>query len=154
MKSNKIAIASILLWVITVTVFTWFFIRGNTVAGTENRTAVVLAVGERALILSEMRGLLAGTYNILEGINHNDLKQVAQAARAVGMASTADVNPALMAKLPMPFKQLGLSVHHDMDDLAQAAESGKPPAELQTMLTNTLSKCVACHASWQLEASN
>lgn len=154
MKSNKIAIAAILLWVITVTVFTWFIIRGNTVAGTDNRTAVVLATGERALILSEMRGLLAGTYNILEGINHNDLKQVAQAARAIGMASAADVNPALMAKLPMAFKQLGLSVHHDMDDLAQAAESGKPPAELQTMLTNTLSKCVACHASWQLEASN
>lgn len=100
MKSNKIAIAAILLWVITVTVFTQFIIRGNTVAGTDNRTAVVLAVGERALILSEMRSLLAGTYNILEGINRNDLKQVSQAACAVGMASTANVNPALMAKLP------------------------------------------------------
>ena len=154
MKSNKFALAAILLWVITVAVFAWFFIRGNTVTGTDNRTAVVLAAGERTLILSEMRGLLAGTYNILEGINRSDLKQVAQAARAVGMTSAADVNPALVAKLPMPFKQLGMSVHQDMDDLAQAAESGKPAAELQTMLTNTLSKCVACHASWQLKAGN
>jgi hypothetical protein len=47
-----------------------------------------------------------------------------------------------------------MSVHRDMDDLAQAAESGKPAAELQTMLTNTLTKCVACHASWQLKAGN
>lgn len=154
MKSNRIAIFSILLWVATIVVFAWFFIRGNTVAGTDNRTAVVLGAGERTLILSEMRGLLAGTYNILEGINRNDSEQVARSARAVGMASAADVNPALMAKLPMPFKQLGMSVHHDMDDLAQAAENGKPAAELQTMLTNTLSKCVACHASWQLKAGN
>lgn len=154
MKSNKIALFSILLWLATILVFAWFFIRGNTVAGTDNRTAVVLGAGERTLILSEMRGLLAGTQGILEGINHNDAKQVAQAARAVGMASAADVNPVLIAKLPLPFKQLGMSVHRDMDDLAQAAENGKPAAELQTMLTGTLSKCVACHAAWQIKTGN
>jgi hypothetical protein len=154
MQLNKISLLAIFLWVVTVVVFAWFFIRGNTVAGSDNRTAVVLAAGERNLILSEMRGLLAGTHSILEGINQNDAKRVAQAARAVGMGSAADVNPALMAKLPMPFKQLGMSVHHDMDDLAQAAESGKPAAELQSMLSNTLAKCVACHAAWQLQADN
>lgn len=154
MQLNRISLLAIFLWVVTVAVFAWFFIRGNTVAGSDNRTAVVLGAGERNLILSEMRGLLAGTHSILEGINQNDPKRVAQAARAVGMGSAADVNPALMAKLPMPFKQLGMSVHHDMDDLAQAAESGKPAAELQSMLSNTLAKCVACHASWQLQADN
>lgn len=154
MKSNKIALFAIVLWLATIAVFAWFFVRGNTVAGTDNRTAVVLGAGERNLILAEMRGLLAGVHGILENINHNDPKQVAQAARAVGMASAADVNPALMAKLPMPFKQLGMSVHRDMDDLAQAAESGKPAAELQAMLANTLSKCVACHAAWQIKAEN
>jgi hypothetical protein len=154
MKSNKIALTAILLWVVTVAVFAWFFVRGNTVPGSDNRTAVVLAAGERELILSEMRNLLGGVQGILDGINHGDMKQTSSTARAIGMASAADVNPALMAKLPMPFKQLGMSVHHDMDDLAQAAESGKPAVELQTMLTNTLSKCIACHASWQLKVGN
>jgi len=154
MTSNKIALIAILLWAVTVAVFAWFFVRGNTVAGSDNRTAVVLGAGERDLILSEMRGLLAGVHGILDGINHNDMKQVASAARAVGMASAVDVNPALMAKLPLPFKQLGMGVHHAMDDLAQAADSGKPAAELQSMLTDTLSKCVACHAAWQLKADN
>ncbi|MBI3480564.1 MAG: hypothetical protein HY016_09460 [Nitrosomonadales bacterium] len=154
MKSNKIALAAILLWIVTIAVFAWFFIRGNTVAGTDNRTAVVLAVGERELILSEMRSLLGGVQGILDSLNHGDMKQAASAARVVGMASAVDVNPALMAKLPIPFKQLGMSVHSDMDGLALAAESGKPAAELQTMLTATLSKCVACHASWQLKAGN
>lgn len=154
MKSSKIALAAILLWIVTVAVFGWFFVRGNTTAGSDNRTAVVLGAGERELILTEMRNLLGGVQGILDGINHGDMKQAASAARAVGMASAADVNPALMAKLPMPFKQLGMSVHRDMDDLAQAAESGKPAGELQAMLTDTLSKCIACHASWQLKAGN
>lgn len=154
MKSSKIALAAILLWIVTVAVFGWFFVRGNTAAGSDNRTAVVLGVGERELILTEMRNLLGGVQGILDGINHGDMKQAASAARAVGMASAADVNPALMAKLPLPFKQLGMSVHRDMDDLAQAAESGKPAGELQAMLTDTLSKCIACHASWQLKAGN
>lgn len=153
MKSNKLALAALFLWLATIAVFGWFFVRGNTVAGTDNRTAVVLAPGERDLILTEMRGLLAGVHGILDGLNHNDMKQVAAAARGVGAASAADVNPALMSKLPLPFKQLGMSVHHDMDDLAQAAEQGKPAAELQAMLTNTLAKCVSCHSAWQLKSS-
>ncbi len=152
MKPNKLALAAITLWIASIAVFAWFFVRGNTAAGTDNRTAVMLAPGERALILGEMRNLLGGVHDILDALNHNDMKQAASAARAVGMASAADVNPALMAKLPLPFKQLGMSVHHDMDDLALAAESGKPVAELQTMLSSTLAKCVACHSSWQLKA--
>lgn len=152
MKSNRIAIFAILLWVITVAVFITFFVRGNTVSGTDNRTAIVLKAGERELVLSEMRGLLATTQGVLEGLNQNDMKRVAQAAQASGMASAADVNPALMAKLPLPFKSLGMSVHHDMDDLAKAAAEGKPTAELQKQLSNTLAKCVACHSAWQLKA--
>lgn len=152
MKINKLTLLTLLLWLATLAVFAFFFVRGNTAPGTDNRTAVVLAAGERDLILTEMRGLLTGVHGILDAINHNDTKQVAQSARAIGMTAAADVNPALMSKLPLPFKQLGMSVHYDMDDLAQAADSGKPVAELQTMLTNTMSKCIACHSAWQLKS--
>lgn len=152
MKINKLAIVALLLWLATIAVFSWFFVRGNTTTGTDGRTAIVLAPAERGLILSEMRGLLGGVHGILDGLNRNDPQQVANAARAVGMAAAADVNPALMAKLPLPFKRLGMSVHSDMDALAAAAENGKPPKELQGMLTGTLAKCVSCHSSWQLKA--
>lgn len=154
MQSNKIAMIAILLWVITLAVFAWFFVRGNTVVGTDNRTAVVLKADERNLILQEMRGLLAATHGILEGITQEDRNQIIQSARSAGMASAADVNPALMAKLPLPFKTLGMSVHQDMDELAQSAESGQATPELLKMLTGTLAKCVACHAAWQLEAGD
>jgi len=154
MKSNKFAQIALLLWVVTIVVFAWFFIRGNTVAGTDGRTAVVLQAGERDLVLTEMRGLLAATQQILEGVNQGDMQRIGKAARAAGMAGAADVNPALMAKLPIEFKQLGMSVHQDMDDIAKAAEGGKSPAEILQMASNTLTKCVACHAAWQIKAAN
>lgn len=154
MKSNKLAQIALLLWVVTITVFAWFFIRGNTVAGNDGRTVVVLQAGERDLILSEMRGLLAATQQILEGANQGDMQHISKAARAAGMAGAADVNPVLMAKLPLELKKLGMSVHHDMDDIANAAESGQPSAEILKMASNTLTKCVACHATWQLKPVN
>jgi len=152
MLTNRLALVAIVLWIATVAVFAWFFVRGNTTAGTDGRTAVVLAAGERDLVLGEMRGLLAASQQIVQGIRQGDMKLVAQSARAVGMGSAVDLNPALMAKLPVAFKSLGMDVHHDMDGLAQAAESGKKPAELLGMLSDTMSKCVGCHAAWQLKA--
>jgi hypothetical protein len=152
MLKNRFALIAIVLWLATVAVFAWFFVRGNTTAGTDGRTAVVLAAGERDLILGEMRGLLSASQLIVQGIQQGDMKLVAQSARAVGMGSAVDVNPALMAKLPVSFKSLGMSVHHDMDDLALAAESGKNANELLGMLSNAMAKCVSCHSAWQLKS--
>ena len=156
MKSNKIAIIAILLWVITIAVFAWFFIRGNIAPGTDGRVAVVLKAGERDLVLREMRGLLSATQGITEGIAQGDMKQVIQSSSSAGMAVAAkvDVPLSLMASLPLPFKTLGMSVHQNMDEIAKAAESGKPAPELLKMLSGTLSKCVACHAGWQLKSSD
>lgn len=154
MKSNKLAQIALLLWVVTIAVFAWFFIRGSTVAGTDGRTAVVLQPTERDLVLSEMRGLLVATQGILEGAINNDMQRIGKAATVAGMAGAADVNPALMAKLPLEFKQLGMSVHHEMDDIAKAAAEGKSSSDILKMTSNTLTKCIACHSAWQLKAEN
>lgn len=154
MKSNKIASIALLLWVVTIAVFAWFFIRGNTTAGTDGRTAVVLQPAERDLVLTEMRGLLSSTQGILEGANQGDVARIILASRAAGMASAADVNPALMAKLPLEFKSLGMSVHHDMDEIAKAAEGGTPVPEILKMTSKAITKCVACHSAWQLSTGS
>lgn len=154
MPANKLALFSLLLWVATVAVFAWFFIHGNTTTGTDGRTAIVLQSSERNLILLEMRGLLSATHDILDGANQGDMKRISQASRSAGIAAAADVNPALMAKLPLQFKSLGMSVHHDMDEIAKAAEGGTSAQDLLKMLTNTTTKCVACHSAWQLKAEN
>ena len=154
MNSSKLAQAALLLWVITIAVFAWFFVRGSTVEGTDGRTAVVLQPVERELVLSEMRGLLVATQGILEGANNNDAQQIGKAAAGAGMAAAADVNPALMAKLPLEFKQLGISVHRDMDEIAKAAAEGKTSAEILKMTSATMTKCIACHSAWQLKAAD
>ena len=153
MKTNQLAQVALLLWVVTITVLLWFFLRGSTAAGTDGRTAIMLHPEERELVLSEMRGLLVATQGILEGANQGDIPRIIKAARAGGMAGTAEVNPALMAKLPLEFKALGMSVHHEMDEIAKAAEEGRPTTELLKMTSDTLTKCVACHAAWQLKTN-
>ncbi|CAH1904132.1 conserved hypothetical protein [Candidatus Nitrotoga sp. HW29] len=154
MKSNKLASIALVLWILTITVFAWFFIRGNTTTGTDGRTAVVLQVSERDLILSEMRGLLSATQGILEGVNQGDMQRVIQASSAAGMVVASDASPALMTKLPLELKSLGMSVHRDMDAIAKAAENKAPASEILKMLSNTLTKCVACHSTWQLKVEN
>jgi hypothetical protein len=154
MKSKNIASIALLLWVFTIAVFVWFFIRGNTTTGTDGRTAVVLQISERDLILSEMRGLLSATQGILEGVNQGDMQRVIKASSAAGMVVAADASPALMAKLPLELKSLGMSVHRDMDAIAKAAENKEPAPEILKMLSNTLTKCVDCHSAWQLKVAN
>ena len=152
MKSNKLAQIALLLWVVTIAVFAWFFIRGNTTAGTDGRTAIVLQPGERDFVMTEMRGLLAATQEIMDAGSQNDTQRIVKAARGAGMAGAADVNPALMVKLPVEFKKLAMGMHGDMDEIAKAGESGKPVPELLKMTSSALTKCVACHAAWQIKA--
>lgn len=154
MKSNTLAKIALLLWVATIAVFAWFFIRGNTTVGTDGRTAVVLQISERDFVMKEMRGLLAATQEILEGANQGDTQRIVKAARGAGMAGAADVNPTLVTKLPIEFKKLAMSMHGDMDAIAKAGESGKPVPELLNMASDTLKKCVACHAAWQIKVGS
>lgn len=154
MKTTRLVIVALLVWVVTIGVFGWFFVRGNTMTRVDGRTAVVLQAGERDIVLSEMRGMLAATQGIIEGVNQNDMQRIIKAASAAGMGAAADVNPALMAKLPLGFKTLGMSVHHDMDDIAKAAAGGTPTPAILKMMSSTLNKCVSCHAAWQLKAGN
>ena len=154
MNTRTLSITAIALWLVTIVVLATMFVRGNTTTGSDDRTAIVLNTPERDLVLTEMRGLLTSTQAILDGLNRNDMKLVADAARAIGMGSATDVNPSLMTKLPLSFKQMGMGVHHEMDALADAAQAGKSPAEIQGMLSNTLSTCVACHSAWQLKAAD
>jgi len=152
MKPNSLASIALLLWAVTIAVFAWFFIRGNTAAGTDGRTTIVLQANERDFVLSEMRGLLSATQGIIDGVSQGDMQRVIKSSKAAGMAGAADANPALMAKLPIEFKLLGMSVHHDMDEIAKAAEAGMPAPTILKMASTTLAKCVACHTAWQFPA--
>lgn len=135
------------LWVVTVLAAGWFFVKGWTTKGTDGRIEIVLAMAERDQILAEMRQLLKAVDSIVRGLGEPqpDLRMMEEAARKVGMTMAADVNPAIMAKLPLPFKQMGMSIHKDMDALADAVVQQETPQQLLQRVSSMTARCTACH---------
>jgi cytochrome c556 len=63
-----------------------------------------------------------------------------------------DVNPALMAKLPLPFKQMGMSIHKDMDALADAIANKETSQQILQRLSNMTARCTICHDVYRFSA--
>jgi cytochrome c556 len=135
------------LWILTSTVLGWFFVKGWTTTGSDGRTEILLAPIERDQILAEMRQLLKAVDGVVRGLGESqpDLQAMQRAARAAGMEMAADVEPAIMAKLPLPFKQMGMSIHKDMDGLADAIAQQETPQQILRRLSSMTARCTACH---------
>ena len=140
----------------TIGVAGWFFVQGWTTQGTDERTEIVLAPAERDMILGEMRMLLRAVHGVVTGLAGQDQAadraQIEQAARSAGMHMAEDVNPALMAKLPLPFKQMGMSIHHDMDALADAIVKKETPPQILQRLSGMTARCTGCHDLYRFSA--
>ncbi len=120
-------------------------------ASSEDRRVVLeLTPAERAMILEEMRMFLDGVQKMTGALGGQDMSAAAAAARSMGQKMVHEVPPALRAKLPMEFRQLGFSVHRDFDQIALDADSLKDVSTSLNQLSATLQKCVSCHASYQI----
>lgn len=138
------------LWIIGVTVVGWFFIKGATMPGSDGRTEIALAPVERNQILAEMRQLLKGVQGVVTAVNEQNAKGIEAAARAVGMGMALDVEPAIMMKLPLPFKQMGMSVHRDFDAIADGVAQGEASSHTLQRLSSIMSRCTTCHDLYRL----
>lgn len=154
MGKNKLSVIAILLWLVTVAVAGLFFVKGTTEMAEDGRVSIILKPNEKSFVLTEMRMLLEGVQGIIAGLSSGDLKQVAEEARRIGMASAVDVNPNLMMKLPVSFKQQGMELHKQFDQFAELAESGASAETLLAKLSEQLSSCVACHRIYRLDTSS
>ena len=145
----QMGVVAVLLWVVTVAGAGWFFVKGWTVKGTDGRMEISLAPSERDLILGEMRQLLKAVHGVVTGVAGQDQaadrQQIEQAARAAGMGMAVDVNPAIMAKLPLSFRQMGMSIHRDMDALADAVANKETSQQILQRLSNMTARCTTCH---------
>jgi len=145
----RVCIVAVVLWIVTVIGVGWFFVTGWTTRGADVRTEILLAPAERDLILGEMRHLLKAVHGVVTGLAGQDQpagrQQIEQAARAAGMGMAVDVNPAIMAKLPLPFKQMGMSIHRDMDALADAIANKETPQQILQRLSDMTARCTTCH---------
>lgn len=154
MSARHCCIALLGLWVVTILAGGWLFVAGLTKPGTDGRTEITLAAQERDQILGEMRELLKAVHGVVAwagGPNQAADRQAAgQSARKAGMGMAADVNPALMAKLPLAFKQMGMSVHKDFDGLADAIGQGESSTQALARLSSITARCTTCHDLYRL----
>ena len=127
-----------------------FLVRGQVVAQDDGRMAILLAPGERDLVLAEMRDLLEAVQGIVAASAEDDMDAVQDAARAVGMAQAGAVPAGLIAKLPLDFKRKGMAVHRAFDELADLAMVAEDGREVLKALAATMENCVGCHAGYRL----
>lgn len=147
--------AAVILWVATLGVGGWFFVKGVTKTGSDGREEIILAAAERDQILAEMRSLLKAVDGLIRGLGepNPDPRQMEATARAVGMNMAVDVEPTIMAKLPLPFKQMGMSIHKDMDALADAIVRHETPQQILQRVSSMTARCTACHDMYRFKAS-
>ncbi|MCS6302051.1 MAG: cytochrome c [Nitrospira sp.] len=147
--------AAVILWVATLGVGGWFFVKGVTKTGSDGRVEIILAAAERDQILAEMRSLLKAVDGLIRGLGepNPDPRQMEATARAVGMNMAADTEPTIMAKLPLPFKQMGMSIHKDMDALADAIVRHETSQQILQRLSSMTARCTACHDMYRFKAS-
>jgi cytochrome c556 len=152
---QRLCLAAIILWIVTLTAAGWLFVKGWTAKGSDGRTEILLAPVERDQILAEMRQLLKAVDGIVRGIGEPepDVKQMEEAARGAGMNMAVDTELAIMAKLPLPFKQMGMSIHKDMDAMADAIVQNEAPQQILRRLSSITARCTACHDMYRLKAS-
>lgn len=147
MNWRRVGLGAGFLWIMTIVLAAWLFVQGQTRPGSDGRTEIVLAPAERDLILAEMRQLLKAVHGVVTALGTPDAgrKDAEHAARAAGMQMATDVNPAIMMKLPLPFKQMGMSIHKDMDALADATAQGEAPEAVLRRLSSMTARCTTCH---------
>ena len=150
MNTRTLAIITIALWVLTAAAVATRFIGGTTEPSADGRTAVVLPEAERAFVLMEMRQLLEAVHGIIGGVNAGDLEQVERVARASGAAAPRSAPAELMMRLPLGFKQTGMSVHQGLDEIADAAQNGESGQQIMERLHGQLGTCIGCHAAFRL----
>ena len=120
----------------------------------DGRRVLPVTEMQRNHILTEMRALLAGTQNILSALAKDDMAAVARHARLLGTGMAHKGEDHMQAVLPPEFMQLGMSVHKDFDQIAADAESLKNSKHTLKQLSESMSKCVACHDAYQLRITD
>jgi len=153
MNAKKLALLSIVLWIGLVLVIGVKIFKGSVEKSEDGRAVVNLTIPEKALVLGEMRQLLASVGGILAGIEKNDPNAIAEAAYNGGTKMMVDATPGLMLKLPADFKMKGVGVHKYFDKIAEEAKKGAGKDKIISMLNTQLQTCVSCHASYQFKTN-
>lgn len=151
MKSCKICWTLTVLLAVALGAIAFQFVNGSTIKSEDGRTAIVMTSPERDLILGEMRTFLEGVQTIVEAIAADDMETVSATATSIGMAATGGEPAALIAKLPLDFKALGMGTHQAFDDLSMEASDMGDSQVVLAKLGELMLRCTSCHAGYRFE---
>ena len=152
MSTRTMVLMATALLVVLAAAFGWVVLRSHSTPAPDGRVEISVTPAEREFVLGEMRNMLATVQRITDGLASGKMEQVAQAARASGALGMA-VEPALMLKLPAPFKQFSTQLHAGFDGMADAAQAGASAEALLGRLNGQLGACVGCHAAYRMKAT-
>jgi hypothetical protein len=119
----------------------------------DSRQVLNLTEPQRSHVLTEMRALLTATQNITGALAKDDMAAVAKSAKSVGFNMKHKAENSLHSVLPKDFMMLGMSMHKNFDVIADDAVKLKDPKHTLQQLSETLAKCSACHATYQIQSS-
>jgi hypothetical protein len=144
-------LSSVVLAAATLALVYLFVVRGQTLPASDGRTAILLAPGERDMVLAEMRGFLTAVQGVGQAIVDEDAKAAVLAAREAGAAAQQGAPPSLVGKLPVEFKRLGIDTHQRFDQLAMNIETFEETGQALPELVELMNNCTACHAAYRFE---
>lgn len=154
-RKTRMYLVIIAVLLLVIAAIAWkFIVSGSTRKVDDERTVVVLAPGERALMLAEMRGFVGGLQQIADALARNDMRSVATTSRALGMTREHDAPVGMLAKLPLEFKSLAFGMHRGFDTMATDAETVGSAKQTLAQLGAVLQQCVACHSVYQVSAAS
>jgi hypothetical protein len=149
--TRRVYLAIIAALVLVIAALAWkFIVAGSTERGPDGRSVVLLAPGERALMLREMREFVVGLQQMTAALARDDMAAVAASARAIGAAKAHDVPVAMLARLPLDFKKLAFGTHRGFDAIARDAEAPGTAKHTLDQLGAVLQQCVECHSRYRL----
>lgn len=113
------------------------------------RQVVRLTGAEEALVLDNMRQMLASVERVTDGLARGDRDTVVRAAASSGMAMMQSLPASTRKKFPPAFAQLGMASHKAFDQIASKAKTEQDPTPVLTLLSQSLQACVACHSAYR-----
>lgn len=116
----------------------------------DERTAILLPVQGRHMVLSEMRLMLTSVQGYVDAAARGDTAGMRAAAQASGMAAARDMDPAMEDRLPAEFLRLGMSTHAAWDSLAADVGRGVSSQQALGRLGTIMKNCVACHTQYRI----
>ncbi len=119
-------------------------------ADSQKQVNISLDEPARAFVVKEMQGFLFALQQITAALANDDMEMVAKAVKPVGKQLMRKVPKSLKPNLPKGFRMLGSSVHNDFDLIALDAVDIGDSQHTLSQLSEILTKCIACHATYQI----